>query len=362
MQISDIYWCSLDGKRGKGCNALCTDFEDSDITDDVACVRKIFNEHQRLFGNGFQAWTTYEPYCKDLTSSYTDDCYATDQNEISPIASSVEISTLTSTSFGTTARPITFLQTTFSLPPPTTQQFTSLPSSTYRFPLVSSSNANLSTSFVKPTQPAKPPTPYTLLTSIQSSPAYAAITSLQPIQTIVPTTPRTKLSTVASTTLGSTKWNIFDLYLNQYATKKPQRYEFPPITSNGKQPITFASPYTVRVPTTQIPNRLNTYHVPAALTSFSQPSFVTTTTKPPGYYQNFFQSQIAKFVNGANVPNVTSTKAVNPSPFQFAPFTRAYQLPSTGLTSTLASIATTPKPRVWHYSFSGITKPSSPPL
>lgn len=47
FQISDIYWC-LDGGVGKGCNAACTDFEDTDITDDVKCVTQIYEEHQRL--------------------------------------------------------------------------------------------------------------------------------------------------------------------------------------------------------------------------------------------------------------------------------------------------------------------------
>lgn len=30
----------------------------------------------RLFENGFHAWTTYEPYCRQTQSSYTDDCFA----------------------------------------------------------------------------------------------------------------------------------------------------------------------------------------------------------------------------------------------------------------------------------------------
>lgn len=89
FQISDIYWCSIDGPRGKGCNAKCTHFEDSDISDDVACVKSIFNEHQRLYGNGFHAWTVYEPYCKQQTISYISDCFPNDidfhTNAIAPV-------------------------------------------------------------------------------------------------------------------------------------------------------------------------------------------------------------------------------------------------------------------------------------
>lgn len=79
-QISDIYWCSIDGPRGKGCNAKCSDFENADISDDVACVRSIFDEHQRLFGNGFHAWTVYEPHCRHRTPSYISDCFPNDKD------------------------------------------------------------------------------------------------------------------------------------------------------------------------------------------------------------------------------------------------------------------------------------------
>lgn len=46
FQISDIYWCSPPGK-GWVCGLSCAKLENSDITDDVACMKKIFEEHQR---------------------------------------------------------------------------------------------------------------------------------------------------------------------------------------------------------------------------------------------------------------------------------------------------------------------------
>lgn len=50
FQISDQFWCDLNG-NGKGCELNCNDLKDADITDDVRCITKIFDEHARLFGN-----------------------------------------------------------------------------------------------------------------------------------------------------------------------------------------------------------------------------------------------------------------------------------------------------------------------
>lgn len=86
FQISDIYWCSNEGV-GKGCNAACSDFRNADISDDVRCVRKIYEEHQRLFGNGFHAWTVYEPHCRHQTSQYISDCFPNEINANQPALS-----------------------------------------------------------------------------------------------------------------------------------------------------------------------------------------------------------------------------------------------------------------------------------
>lgn len=82
FQISDLYWCDEDGP-GKACNAACSDFEDNDIADDVQCVKKIYDEHERLFGDGFHAWTVYESYCKGHTQSYIQGC-SIDNEVVSP--------------------------------------------------------------------------------------------------------------------------------------------------------------------------------------------------------------------------------------------------------------------------------------
>ncbi|XP_043216152.1 lysozyme P-like [Amphibalanus amphitrite] len=61
FQISDLYWCDWSREEPQRsyrnlCRASCDDFRDDDITNDLACVRQIFDEHKRLQGNGFMAW------------------------------------------------------------------------------------------------------------------------------------------------------------------------------------------------------------------------------------------------------------------------------------------------------------------
>ncbi|KAJ3662463.1 hypothetical protein Zmor_006811 [Zophobas morio] len=74
FQISQIYWCSNSNSPGKGCNSVCSRYRDDDIRDDVACIKKVFAEHQRLFGNGFHAWTTYK-YCQSNVNQFIAGCF-----------------------------------------------------------------------------------------------------------------------------------------------------------------------------------------------------------------------------------------------------------------------------------------------
>lgn len=78
FQINSAFWCSNDGTSGKGCMINCANLIDTDITDDVQCALKIFDEHKRLFGNGFQAWTPYENYCKYETAETIRGCLDND--------------------------------------------------------------------------------------------------------------------------------------------------------------------------------------------------------------------------------------------------------------------------------------------
>lgn len=83
FQISDIYWCSPPGK-GWACGLSCDKLEDEDITDDVTCMKQIHKEHQRLSGDGFNAWTVYSLYCKGRADKYADGCFDDIENEVFP--------------------------------------------------------------------------------------------------------------------------------------------------------------------------------------------------------------------------------------------------------------------------------------
>ncbi|KAJ8974483.1 hypothetical protein NQ317_015745 [Molorchus minor] len=75
FQISQIYWCSNDNRPGKACKTTCDKFRDEHLDDDIRCIKKIYEEHQRLSGNGFNAWTVYTKYCAGDNSHYAKGCY-----------------------------------------------------------------------------------------------------------------------------------------------------------------------------------------------------------------------------------------------------------------------------------------------
>ncbi|XP_039964582.1 uncharacterized protein LOC120777371 isoform X1 [Bactrocera tryoni] len=81
FQISDLYWCAHDSFGGKACNIPCAKLLDSDITDDVRCIRIIHEEHTRISGDGFTAWTVYNHHCRDQQIEQVSACF--DANEIS---------------------------------------------------------------------------------------------------------------------------------------------------------------------------------------------------------------------------------------------------------------------------------------
>ncbi|KAL3275557.1 hypothetical protein HHI36_020313 [Cryptolaemus montrouzieri] len=90
FQISDLYWCSVN-HQGQACYASCSSFEDDDITDDVQCIRRIYNEHKRLSGNGYNAWVVYPLFCKNNIESYVEGCFnTTDSTTSKPVTSTLE--------------------------------------------------------------------------------------------------------------------------------------------------------------------------------------------------------------------------------------------------------------------------------
>lgn len=83
FQISDIYWCGNDG-QGKACNAECHEFRDNDISNDISCIKRIYEEHTRLSGDGFNAWTVYKPKCKGKSKDFIKGCFDKSSNEVLP--------------------------------------------------------------------------------------------------------------------------------------------------------------------------------------------------------------------------------------------------------------------------------------
>ncbi|XP_068142227.1 uncharacterized protein, partial [Drosophila tropicalis] len=75
FQISDLYWCGHGNEGGKACNIDCDRFLDADIADDVKCVKTIYDEHTRISGDGFNAWTVYPGHCKHQSLAKLSDCF-----------------------------------------------------------------------------------------------------------------------------------------------------------------------------------------------------------------------------------------------------------------------------------------------
>ncbi|XP_070142095.1 uncharacterized protein [Drosophila kikkawai] len=76
FQISDLFWCTHDQRPGKGCQATCNQFLDSNIVDDVQCIRRIHQEHTQISGDGFNAWTVYKRNCLNQHYEQVAACFA----------------------------------------------------------------------------------------------------------------------------------------------------------------------------------------------------------------------------------------------------------------------------------------------
>lgn len=84
LTLLDIYWCSPPG-TGWACGLSCAKLENADISDDVICMKKIYNEHQRLSGDGYTAWASYIPHCRSNVEQFISGCFDSDTtNSISP--------------------------------------------------------------------------------------------------------------------------------------------------------------------------------------------------------------------------------------------------------------------------------------
>nr|XP_003216710.1 PREDICTED: lysozyme C, milk isozyme [Anolis carolinensis] len=65
FQINSRWWCSNGkGTTANGCRSSCSAFTDDDITNDIACAKRIVKDP-----NGIRAWVAWVKYCqgKNLT-------------------------------------------------------------------------------------------------------------------------------------------------------------------------------------------------------------------------------------------------------------------------------------------------------
>lgn len=346
-------------------------------------------EIYRLFGNGFNAWTTYEPYCKQTTTSYTDDCFANVENQ--QLENTTRKTFSTFVPFTTTQKPSTNTNTvatttltafnqfkysaitpfsTFAATNPTIAN--KFVKNTKKFDIIATTNRptfGIASKFnvkptVVPTKSAFTPTFswFGPKTSVQNSiaPIGQKTTNQHTVAVIrnnfiTSTTPKPKIvlasnpfaftfSTPSRSTAiipstistpspysSTTKINLFDLYLGRLTTKAPVRYTIPPLSSLSKHAITLPNPYTVRTQSSsaQIRNTRfsNTYSFPDYFSTKS------TTPKPSAVQvQSLFEAQATKFAQSLGIPSNST-----------------YQ--------QLTGVATSPRPRVWRYSFSGTKAP-----
>ncbi|XP_052763260.1 lysozyme c-1-like [Mya arenaria] len=71
FQINSLWNCDpKDGRRTRnGCGHPCSDFQNTDLSDDVACINKLRKWHR---GWGFSYG--YKAHCQDKTSAYLSEC------------------------------------------------------------------------------------------------------------------------------------------------------------------------------------------------------------------------------------------------------------------------------------------------
>lgn len=78
FQLNNKYWC--DDTYGKNvCRMPCADLLDDDLTDDVACFKKIIKETEQWKGQGtgYTAWVAYTNRCQKVDlDEYMSECWS----------------------------------------------------------------------------------------------------------------------------------------------------------------------------------------------------------------------------------------------------------------------------------------------
>lgn len=325
----------------------------------------------RLFDNGFHAWTTYEPYCKQTTSSYTDDCFADVKYQavenvtrkilpllipFTTVATTTKTTTTKKPKAAATLAPLNqFKYSTFSPfalyapTQPTTKYHTATAQfASYYTPSTAKPSFGTLAQFTTAKTTKKSTFAPAFLsigtqwTTPRSTPPittkttnhaiihnhFFTTTTQRPIlaQNLIANLKTTTPSTIVTPPKSSstTKLNLFDLYLGRLTTKTPERYSIPPLPSHPKRAITSPNPYTARTSTTPASYSQNTYTIPNYFKTKS------TTAKPTAQQvQQLFESQVSKITQFLGIQNATFD----------------------------GNVPTSHKPRVWRYSFSG-TKPT----
>ncbi|KAK4296780.1 hypothetical protein Pmani_030753 [Petrolisthes manimaculis] len=79
FQLNNRYWCG--DEFGKNvCRMPCTALLDADLTNDLACIKKILRDTERVKGkgNGLLAWVAYVNRCQSRNlDEYISECYTT---------------------------------------------------------------------------------------------------------------------------------------------------------------------------------------------------------------------------------------------------------------------------------------------
>lgn len=272
FQISDLFWCD---DKPLGCAVTCAQLRDSDITDDVKCIRKIHAEHERLSGDGFTAWTVYNLYCRGDMENYVSGCglrsasgpkYWKDQGlkkETRPVVNQLEI---------TTKKP------SWNNRPETTRKQYVLP--TWRSTTTTTTTTTQRPTFTYPTRPATTRTTTKKLEFLSKRPW---------LETTSKTTTTTKPPKTVNSQRDQVDFSVYDFFLKgtkfsgqNRNTPLPTTTTFRPRTTETTRKYSSSPNYFHIVPTT---STLRAKEVERPTTS-SVTVKPTTTKSPPTPQEN----------------------------------------------------------------------------
>jgi lysozyme C len=230
FQISDIYWC---GDSGKSCDVQCSELRDNEISNDVVCMLKIFEEHTRLSGDGFNAWAVY-PRCKGQSQSFIEGCFSTEDGRPRPAVTSAPVTQRTfKTEIPTTIRTTIYQPPVTETEPPTTIRTTShQPPVTFKAEPSKSTKTTKYQSLTTKTPPkAVNPSTYEPITTTSKFIETTLIDSTinYPAPEITTTTQKStmKKSFEKSPTTAKS-FNLFDLYFNSFPKGSSNKNDIKP--------------------------------------------------------------------------------------------------------------------------------------